>query len=128
MRDTMLFAAGAAIPIVAHEAGHAVAGGRDIEWSGTDWRCTSACNGSRIAGAGFIAEITISEAVARAFDAPDQRAFRLGVRSSAALHLLVYAARDNSDLENFSPRDRRRARLLIAAAGVFNLIQLKREF
>lgn len=126
--DTAAFAAGAAVPLIAHEAGHQLLGGKDIEWDGTAWRCVSDCNQSRIAGGGFVAEAAVSEAVARAFDEPRYRAFRLGVRTSAGLHLLTYALRNDRDFENFSKSDRKKARAIAAVAGLFNLIQIKGEF
>ena len=126
--DTAAFAAGAVVPLIAHEAGHQLLGGKDIEWNGTEWRCTSDCNQSRIAGGGFVAEAVVGEAVARAFDEPRHRAFRLGVRASAGLHLLTYALRNDRDFENFSKADRKKARAIAAVAGLLNLIQIKGEF
>ena len=126
--DTGSFLLGAAIPIIAHEAGHQLAGGDNIQWSGTEWRCVSSCNGARIAGGGFVLEAAVSEAVARGFNAPSQRAFRIGVRSSAGLHMLTYALRNNSDFSNFSKSDRGKARSLVAVIGLLNLIQISGEF
>lgn len=128
LKDTGAFLLGTAVPIVAHEAGHQLAGGDNIQWDGGEWRCVSRCNGSRIAGSGFVLEAAVSEAVARGFDAPSQRAFRIGVRTSAGLHMLTYALRNDRDFENFSKSDRKKARALAAAAGLFNLIQLRGEF
>lgn len=126
--DTAAFAVGAAVPLIAHEAGHQMLGGKDIAWDGTAWRCVSDCNQSRIAGGGFVSEIVVSEAVARAFDEPRYRAFRLGVRTSAGLHLLTYALRNDRDFENFSKSDRKKARAIAAVAGLFSLFQIKGEF
>ena len=52
----------------------------------------------------------------------------LGVRTSAGVHMLRYAIRNDKDFENFSPSTRRRARLLTAAAGVLNLVQINIDF
>jgi hypothetical protein len=75
-----------------------------------------------------VAETVVTEAVARAFHRPDQKAFRVGVRTSAGLHMIIYAMKNNKDMENFSDRKRRWARAALIGIGAYNLIQVRREF
>lgn len=49
-------------------------------------------------------------------------------RLAAGLHLLAYAIRNDKDFQNFTGQDRTRARALAAAAGAYNLVQLRLRF
>ena len=117
--STILFALGLISPIVAHEAGHQIAGGGDIRWHGTEWRCIRPCNAQRIAAAGFISEIAFTEFSNRWVE---NQAFNNGANLSTSLHLLSYAIRGTGDLDNFSHgrKNSLRAALMIAS-GYFIL-------
>lgn len=123
--EWLWFLAGAALPVVAHEAGHEIAGGDAVDWNGTDWQCNRPCNGSRIAAAGFVAEVLATELAGRS---ASNTAFKRGVRLSAGLHLLAYALRGKKDFDNFGDSDRDLARAAIAGIGVYNLIQFRLTF
>lgn len=126
--DVVWFGLGVVVPIVAHEAGHELKGGDSVDWEGTEWACNRPCNGSAIAAAGFYSEIAVTEILARTFDAPEDRAFRLGMRLSAGAHMLLRASGQNPDFDNFEGSRRHRMRTLVGAAAVFNLLQFSMEF
>ena len=114
-----LFALGLISPIVAHEAGHQIAGGGDIRWHGTEWRCVRPCNAQRIAAAGFISEIAFTEFSNRWVE---NQAFNNGANLSTSLHLLSYAIRGTGDLDNFSHGRKNSLRAaLMVASGYFIL-------
>jgi hypothetical protein len=42
--------------------------------------------------------------------------------------MIIYAMKNNKDMENFSDRKRRWARAALIGIGAYNLIQVRREF
>ena len=121
--DYLSFAFGLAAPILAHEAGHEIAGGGDLEWDGFGARCIRPCNISHITAGGFVAEITFAETLNRTLDAKRQRSFLNGLNLSAGLHLFTYAFRDD-DVANFKTQDQRWIRPALALAGIFYLLKV----
>jgi len=123
---------GAGIGLGVHEAGHALVGGGDLEWRGTNFRCAGCSAGrSQVVGmAGFAAEALSTEALLLSRDIPREHPVLAGWLLWNVLHPIAYAIRSEvgggtGDFANFhDPTQRRLAEGLVVGVALLQAYRL----
>lgn len=123
---------GAGLGLATHEAGHAVVGGSDVAWQGTNFRCRGCSAGrAQVVGmAGFAAEALSTEALLLSPNTPREHPVLAGWLLWNVLHPIAYAIRSEvrggtGDFANFQdPRQRRLAEGLIVGVALLQAYRL----
>jgi len=123
---------GAGLGLATHEAGHAIVGGGNVEWRGTNFRCAGCSAGrSQVVGmAGFAAEALSTEALLLSRDIPREHPVLAGWLLWNVGHPIAYAIRSEveggtGDFANFhDPTQRRLAEGLVVGVALLQAYRL----